>query len=553
MTIPLLTAYRLHKEDISSGIRGYFLMSTAPINVEDSPREIPQAYQPGMAPDDMAHEVAGFLATSDHPEIIIAIHGYNTEESVAQVWGKEIYEYINDSKNSVSKQKDTIFLAYNWPSESFLSGSILKKIASASKASPVLLNTFRGWIIVTLIALLSLAWVLGKNLNGISLIIFLFIAALLALLMGAISSIILMRVIAYFRDSYRATNYGVPDLVEIIRHLDNKITELDSENNFKDRKSRRVKLSFIGHSMGGFVVTNVVRILSDVFDTTSIEPMYRQEDGNEKAPTPFIGNVFSLGRLVLVSPDIPIESIIPGRSNFLRSSLRRFEESYLFSNEGDMVLRVLSTAANYLSFSASTDDRSFRLGNITLDHSIKGGIVNLDEDRIFIDSSSYPFLEHLYIGSNDRQKSLYELKFALEKNPIAELFTYFDCTNYSENGRNLVSRALNRITLNFFDCAWLLVWDYIITKKIDVHAGYFKGDFGRKAIYGLAFLGFEEFLKSLDESSISNLNLSRQEKLNMLFKLSDQCEKKGIQVLISPRQYKRLEVELESTKIVNEN
>ncbi|NJR51228.1 MAG: hypothetical protein HC780_18285 [Leptolyngbyaceae cyanobacterium CSU_1_3] len=33
---------------------------------------------------------------------------------------------------------------------------------------------------------------------------------------------------------------------------------------------KRIRLSFIGHSMGAFVVTNAVRILSDVFDPGSI-------------------------------------------------------------------------------------------------------------------------------------------------------------------------------------------------------------------------------------------------------------------------------------------
>ena len=40
------------------------------------------------------------------------------------------------------------------------------------------------------------------------------------LLIVAIVVLALLRAIVYFRDVYRATNYGVPDLVEVIRQID---------------------------------------------------------------------------------------------------------------------------------------------------------------------------------------------------------------------------------------------------------------------------------------------------------------------------------------------
>jgi hypothetical protein len=55
-------------------------------------------------------------------------------------------------------------------------------------------------------------------------------------------------------------------------------------------------------------------------------------------------------RFVLASPDISAEALLSNRANFLASSLRRFREAYLFSNEGDEVLRQISTTANYFSF-----------------------------------------------------------------------------------------------------------------------------------------------------------------------------------------------------------
>jgi alpha-beta hydrolase superfamily lysophospholipase len=58
------------------------------------------------------------------------------------------------------------------------------------------------------------------------------------------------------------TTYGVPDLVDIVRLID---ARLDERQKDLGAENGRADLSFIGHSMGGFVVTNAVRILSDVF------------------------------------------------------------------------------------------------------------------------------------------------------------------------------------------------------------------------------------------------------------------------------------------------
>jgi pimeloyl-ACP methyl ester carboxylesterase len=123
-------------------------------------------------------------------------------------------------------------------------------------------------------------------------------------------ALFLMRVAVYFRDGYRATSFGVPDLVEIFRRIDKKLAPegKDLEN--------RVKLSFIGHSMGAYVVTSVVRILSDVFDQGSGSP---DPTATAERPSPNIGHALELARLVLVSPDIPAEAFIANRANFLQN------------------------------------------------------------------------------------------------------------------------------------------------------------------------------------------------------------------------------------------
>ena len=51
----------------------------------------------------------------------------------------------------------------------------------------------------------------------------------------------LLRLIVYFRDGYRATTYGVPDLVDIIRLLDEALA--DSKHKWARRKSERTSRS----------------------------------------------------------------------------------------------------------------------------------------------------------------------------------------------------------------------------------------------------------------------------------------------------------------------
>ena len=189
----------------------------------------------------------------------------------------------------------------------------------------------------------------------------------------------LLRTIVYFRDTFRATNYGAPDLVQIIRAIDGEIIKQRGQSG----ATNDVQLSFIGHSMGGFVVTNTIRVLSDVF----LKPVQNLSDYGAHAPappSPNIGNVFCLKRFVLASPDIPAEALLSNRGNFLASALARFDEAYLFSNEGDEVLRQISTLANYFVFPTKSRNYGFRLGNVEI----------LSSNFGLIDVSDENFLAH---------------------------------------------------------------------------------------------------------------------------------------------------------------
>ena len=421
-----------------------------------------------------------------------------------------------------------------------------------------------------------------------------------------IVTLLILRVTVYFRDVYRAINFAVPDLTELVRQIDQAVVNLRVEElrshhpNYADAmrqaqriargemdakgdRPKKIKLNFLGHSMGGLVITNVVRILSDVFDRRSIA----------QNPVPDIGNTLSLGRLLLASPDIPILSIISSRSNGLASSLRRFDEAYLFSNEGDLALRLASTAANYISFPSAKQNHGHRLGSIAITNAAsdlsrknrdmtKKGIINLDalrqqypkqrSLREAISTDNIDILQCLYIthssGKGDGFLSLGEL-FKLETQKtvnasLADLFTFFDCTDYKDykyvldiNGRRLRTDQEVGVLTRAKHRKHLTLWDYIelaflcLRGKLDVHGGYFRGEYSRELMYRLVFLGFEDMLRAtaadaaslkVEETKAEETTENRtagmyypEEGLDIL---NQKFMGKGIEVYLSPLRYR---------------
>lgn len=527
-------------------IAGYLVVSTAKLNVEteennsknSSSKVVNQNFfntnegqaEPSAA--EMIEKIAKSLQSSPEPEIIINIHGYSSTPSDTEKGCKKIYEYVN---THIQQPNKYIFIGYRWPAENPIktdeSGSFGQKLINALYSLPTLL---------------AINLVLGLTISICSAIVLLFLNILsnsavhfftvLLILSGIVSSIIftliILRISTYFRDTYRANNYGVTDLVELLRQLDFTV---------KLAPNQRIKLSFISHSMGCFVVTDVIRILSDVFDVKSIN----------KKPDSDIGNVFCLGRLVLVAPDIPVETILPGRANFLRSSLRRCEESYIFCNEGDLALRFTSTAANYFSFPARTRISGYRLGNITVKHfnskndtvghTPRYGVVNLhkqDSEKDYTLDNPY---KHLEIRSSSSEHRRLDEITEISENEVqpADLFTYFDCTDYKDDQSKqigIVSSALQKPAINFVN--YILLTVAFIRKSInnkdpqgvDTHSGYFEGGFSQKAIYELAFLGFQGFLKSLSIEGDEEAQIRA---------FSQKCQEKQIQVILAPQIYQK--------------
>ena len=534
----------------SLSILGYYVQSTANYNVDDSKNSL-------LSNRLNIKQIAEELFNQSNPQLVIYIHGYSVKPDDAKARSQEIHEFAVEnfqSKNGIfigyrwpaenrREKEDFPFVDRDKLLQTFSSLPtllLLLLIAALVIGLTSFLLTILAllpsklltpsWIYICLITftvsiLLSLGLRrLGKAKKVLrffpSLLITAFFAAAISatfnlipkgenlnwlrgfilvplicsiIVLSVVSALILLRLSTYPRDRYRASNYGVVDLVELLRNLDKEVFELAAEDipseqrgqfsGIDDRKigKKRIKLSFIAHSLGCEIATQTIRILSDVFDPLAIGEIEAAEI--TKSPDRQIGNIFELERLVMVAPDIPVESILTGRANFLKSSLRRCKEAYIFSNEADLALRVASTAGNYISFPARSRFRGYKLGNITAKHFFEGkqkwryGICNIEESIIHSPSM---FLE--LRASKIEYQELYQLNGA-NKSDIADLFTYFDCTDYKDilvnnNSRKnkvvgIVSFAQKKKALNFF-------WNYIRLslfrpKYLNVHGGYFDG------------------------------------------------------------------------------
>ncbi len=689
----LFSIFRLGRSQ-NPKVPGYFVVSNAPINVEGDNLPSSGEQIPGTEPyqektiDEIAtslyQKVEQFVNNkSDYIELVISIHGFSNSKPASIKRFEEIHDYIDRDSEQLPPDlgNNLMYIGYRWPSEPLngSNGDLLKdKLIPAFTALPLLpRGIFLMGIVAVILLLLPQSYPFFFNslfgwMGWIILVTFL-------TLFLCILTFVLLRLSGYFRDTYRATHFGVPDLVEFIRQLDRaivskaiakdiaqvrssleqlttllsqkvklhlqtsneldiicarvvqdyckertvdlrkfprsqieiatiatKIIELETDVQFIELRDgaiafletqsknywqykNRIKLSFIGHSMGGYLLADVIRILSDVFDSRSIGTLGL----TNKLPSPKIGRVFRLGRLVLIAPDIPINTILSGRSNVLQSALRRFEETYLFSNEGDLALRLASSFVNYFSFPARRRASGYRLGNLAIRDTEKYGIVNLDKVK---KKPPHPFsLDNLFVDSFNLSQSLKELQAESyisqieNREKIYSLFTYFDCTDYTDLGQNSNSKPYRLLTIarGKWEPQLLYYLRLILANAFggkDTHGGYFQGEFGQQMMYRLAFFGFAGFLDSLIPEALTTpvnqtkltelaetinqcerhcltmrqhansevqeqlkrleeelIELRNQQKILMrqsaLFYLSEKCQNKKIQVILSPERY----------------
>ncbi len=643
---------RLNPQKIPK-IPGYYIASTAPLNIEGdepsgsehpSPKTLNEKINPQEEQnleklvDSLYRQVTTREESNSNPvEIIISIHGFSNDQRATENRVNQIHQHINEDKATPIQDRanSLTYIGYRWPSEPLMGGNWCNKFRSVWQALPLLP---RGILVIGFIAF-PLSFVSQvRNFLFYKPLLFLPLVAFLVLmfLFFFICSLVILRLLVYFRDYYRATNFGVLDLVELIRQFDqalvskvkeqylqeavcnkferilkkriktslnlqnsnlnsideqtidlvckllvknscknktidfkqvlNEVSSLSTQvetrieeivalatniletttdeelteirdkainhlekqaSSYWEKYENRIKITFIGHSMGGYVVTSVVRILSDVFDLSSVGNL----NSTNKFPTSTIGRVFRLGRLVLISPDIPINSILSGRANFLRSSLRRFEETYLFSNQGDLALRLASTVANYFSFPARTRESGYRLGNVAIKDN-KYGIFNLKSLKRPLKEQQEEWLENLSLDSlnmsrGKSRKSLADLQKCYQNDgsenteQISSLFTYFDCTDYEDitepklEKRRVLTLKKGRWEPGLIYYARLTI-AFALNRR-DTHGGYFQGQFSQQAMYRLAFLGFSGFLDSLaEEHSKTSFSQEQLEKLTQI-------------------------------------
>lgn len=168
--------------------------------------------------------------------------------------------------------------------------------------------------------------------------------ALAGALLGAGALFLILRLSTYERDRYRALHYGVPDLGEFMRRLEEELVA----------RKVTVELDVVGHSMGGLVLVNAFRVMSDYFVPDDVELETIGRDGT-----------FRLRLLVLCSPDLPAVMATPDRNNYFLSALRRFQAMHVFCSDRDLILKWLSLLANWTS-EPRQDMAGRKLGNVFL-------------------------------------------------------------------------------------------------------------------------------------------------------------------------------------------
>jgi len=525
--------FRAYKANLATPT--YFIESTAPDNVDDTGPlpDLPPQYRKYLTeihPEQAVQEIAATLAAGPDPNLVVMVHGFNNPEpAVLNMYTGAAMAIERDA--AINGRKGLVCIGYRWPSESM--GEPWHGTWDALPTFPTWLLSVGGIIAVVGLLLFGLApWPPAGWLSAGGHIVTLAGLTLIGLVLTAA----LLRVIVYFRDTYRATNFGVPDLVHIIRVIDGKVGEIRQSK----QASNDIQLSFIGHSMGGFVVTNTIRVLSDVFvdGRSRIEAYGAAADPGLASPN--IGHVFQLKRFVLASPDIPAETLLTNRSNFLASALVRFDEAYLFSSEGDEVLRQISTLANYFVFPTKSRNHGFRLGNVEI-LSRDFGPTNVPRadilKRLRIGRLTLQQLyDALVDATRQRQRGIGSPTVPKPAVLLPERFTYFDCTDYTDDWTDWsdpdepIKPARPLLTFaNWYKrndeharVPWHahlhLLFVYLFTQRPNVHAGYFQGLLSQQLIYRLACLGYTDTIIAYG---------SGQE-------LGEKCKEKKIRLLVSP-------------------
>ncbi|VXD11904.1 alpha/beta hydrolase [Planktothrix paucivesiculata] len=419
-------------------------------------------------------EMGRLMRMGNFERLTLKTHGYATpafkfyQEFIAEIESLSVKGPINKIGTLENR---SVYIGYHWPSEMPLihpglwsdmgeqKGLSLKFLFIVALLAWIFGTGFYiilSLIVVPLLDLLGIKLSLSPlwhwfnwhqisdliaQWNGVTLTVF----VLWLLLMQ------ILRISVYQRDRYRAIHYGAPDLAEFFWRLDKVLGENPYTSmpfyepqketiiaNYYNQNFPPMNVNLIGHSMGGLVIINVLRILSDRFGK---EDRLEYEKNN-------MGDYLQLDKLILTSPDIPLEFLREGRNNYVRSAILRCNEIYLFSSDRDLILRYLSILGNWFS-EPSIEMSGLRLGNVYLKpcKNPNNQIVYQPYIRVMISSQSAV-----------QPTSAYDL---------FEKFNYIDCSQMP--GLNCISLPLNVWTSLIIDLTNTL---FFIAGKVDIHGGY---------------------------------------------------------------------------------
>jgi pimeloyl-ACP methyl ester carboxylesterase len=429
----------------------FLVVSTAPVSLEID-RVLPPATR--FRPLFNVDELAKIVCDRKIQRLTLRTHGYSNPS-------KSFYQSFNNEANALNQpepitkartlQDDHLYIGYHWPSEQpvFSAGlwldyrhnlGILLKFL-------VVLGSLSGVVGLILYALLRLVtavqwyWIIPTT----------FVLWLLVFL--------LLRIVVYQRDRYRAIHYGAPDLAEFLWRFDQALVDLADQSIPSDssKQPQQMMVNLVGHSMGGLLLVNLLRTLSERGrEQGTLKP--DSELASDRNTGDEIGQYLRLDKLILASPDIPLEFLREGRNNYVRSAMRRCRRIYLMSSDRDIVLRYLSTIGNWF-LEPSMQMAGERLGNIYL--------------KQMPASSGSAFLPYIRIMVHSER--------AVQPTSSYELFRKFNYLDCSEmrgakgGGVNAIPLKLNHLTALPIDLVNTLLY-LMGVNHLDVHGGYFQTD-----------------------------------------------------------------------------
>jgi hypothetical protein len=365
---PAAANFEVYKAKVVA--RTYLVVSTSAVRRGPDPPRLGDRYGAATAFETLVAEiVAEAKARAGGPvPLTMKVHGFNTRR---EAFEREVLEEAGGEAGETLRPGNRFYIGFRWPSEGLLSRGSLRDSLVALVRSP---GVGFALLVLPLLALLwagcprgwfewppastALATLRGSLLGFAAahpalagalraLVTPYLDACVAATLLGAGLLLLTLRLSTYLRDRYRALHYGVPDLGEFLRAFEEGLFAAGV----------KVRLDVVGHSMGALLLVNAFRVMSDYF----------HGHGPHGPPERSLGRdgTFELGTLILCAPDIPVVMATPDHNNYFLSALRRFESLHVFSSDRDIILKWLSSLANWAS-EPRYDMAGRKLGNVLL-------------------------------------------------------------------------------------------------------------------------------------------------------------------------------------------